>query len=552
MTQNTTQRKEVILKGTQIAPGLAMGQASIYSDILHQNYSDYDIGEEQIQEEHQRIEQAFEEVREDLRHSVGRVEQELNAELAQIFRAQEMLLSDPELVKEIGQELERELTNAEETIQRVLHRWEKKFRNMEDTVLKQRADDIADLSRRLLRSLRGIHAHELEDLPPNTVLVANHLLPSDTVFLSRESTVGVVVECGGTGSHAALLTRALGIPAVGQIPGVLDKIEPGEQVLLNGNSQTVICSPADETVEAFEQQVEQYHAQLLSAQKHSHERAVTQDGVPVTVMANITCREDVEQAVQYGADGIGLYRVESFYLAQKMLPVKNEVLEEMKHTLNPVRHLPVTVRLLDMGGDKHPPTLTLPKEGNPFLGSRGIRLLAEYPELFATQIRAMLELSQDFDVYVLIPMVTVAEDMQLVQNKFRTIAEEMGIGSIPPVGAMIETPAAALCADQVAKYSNFLSIGTNDLTQYTMAASRENVHVNQYFQENHQAIFRLLRVLFQQLGQSATPVSLCGELAGDRGAIAQLLEIGIRSLSVAPPLVPIIKETVRGINLKEC
>jgi phosphoenolpyruvate-protein kinase (PTS system EI component) len=307
--------QNMLLSGSRISPGMAIGRAFIYRDVLLRDYALYDIEEHQIAEEHQRIEHALEEVRQDLQRSANRVEQELNPELAEIFRAQALILSDVSLLEDILEELQQELANAEYVMQRVLRRWERKFRAMEDTLLRQRAEDMADLNRRLLRALQGIHAHTLEDLPENSVLVAKRLLPSDTVFLSRQSTVAVVVEYGGPGSHAALLTRALGIPAVGQISDLFQHIQPEETLLIDGSQGTVLVSPDAETLASFTRRMSHYQGQIAEAKVHCHEPAHTLDGVHIEVMANITCREDAEQALENGADGIGLYRIESFYLS---------------------------------------------------------------------------------------------------------------------------------------------------------------------------------------------------------------------------------------------
>jgi phosphotransferase system enzyme I (PtsI) len=548
MNPDKEHTQNIILTGSRISPGMAMGRAFVYQDILQRDYELYDIEEHQVAEEHRRIEQAIEEVRQDLQVSANRVEQELNTELAEIFRAQEVILSDVSLLEEILEELQQELVNAEYVMQRVLRRWERKFRIMEDVVLRQRADDMADLNRRLLRALQGIHAHILENLPENTVLVAKRLLPSDTVFLSGQSTVAVVVEYGGPGSHAALLTRALGIPAVGQIPDVLHHIQPGDMVLIDGSQGTVIVSPDANTLISFERRVQHYQVYIAKTKTHCHKSAKTLDGLNIEVMANITCREDAEQAFENGADGIGLYRLESFYLSQKIFPSEQDLLEEMEQTLMPVKEKPMTVRLLDIGGDKELPFLHLPSEGNPFLGRRGIRLLLEYPDLLDTQLKAMVQLSRTFDVRILVPMVTFAEDMERVRDRLCKAAAEFGTDTSPPLGAMIETPAAALCVERLLKYSDFFSIGTNDLTQYTMAAGRENPLVSNYFRDDHPAVVKLLQIILNQVGN--TPVSLCGELAGNTEALSRILGIGLRSLSVPPFLVSIVKESIRNMYLE--
>ena len=266
-------------------------------------------------------------------------------------------------------------------------------------------------------------------------------------------------------------------------------------------------------------------------------------------MANVTCREDIERALEYGADGIGLYRTESFYLAQRNLPTEQDVYDDMLHTLTPAEDLPITVRLLDIGGDKQVPYLTLPSESDPFLGRRGVRMLLEYPDLLTTQLKAILRLSQRFHLHILVPMVTFADEMQQVRQMLDTTAREAGIEAIPPLGTMIETPAAALCVDELRPFSDFFSIGTNDLTQYTMAAGRENPLVTSYFRDDHPAVLKLVKMVSEQIAH--TGLSLCGELAGNPDMTEQLLQLGIRTLSVSAPLIPLIKATIRNIHLKK-
>jgi phosphoenolpyruvate-protein kinase (PTS system EI component) len=254
-------------------------------------------------------------------------------------------------------------------------------------------------------------------------------------------------------------------------------------------------------------------------------------------------------AAAQGADGIGLYRLESLLLSSSSPPSEPELLHEIRKTLEPMADKPVTLRLWDLGGDKTVPWLDLPDEPNPFLGRRGVRLLLDYPELLRNQLRAFLILSQDYGLRVLVPMVTLAEEMERVRDLTDDVAAEIGLSNTPPIGAMMETPAAALCADAIARHADFLSIGTNDLTQYTMVAGRENPFVEDYFRERHPAVTRLVRMICEAANN--VPVSLCGELAADPESLPALVELGIRSLSVAPPMVPSVKQTVRDMDLAE-
>ena len=384
-----------------------------------------------------------------------------------------MLLASS-VVDELKITLEAERINAEQVVRMVFRALARRFREMNDEVLRESGDDIEDLSRRLLLSLAGIHAHSLETLPANTVLVARRLLPSDTVFLSRSSTVAVLAEFAGPAAHAALLARELGIPCVGGIPELLETVHTGDVVLVNGIEGMAVINPDSRALQRYEGSLDEVRKRKeRMVQDSCIERTVTLDGIEISVMANVRSREDVELAMECGADGIGLFRTEPFFLSTKHFPSDKEFAEFLLHSLHPARGRHIDVRLLDIGADKNPTYLHLPSERDPFLGRRGVRVLRQYPDLLEAQLRAVLEVSQQFRIGVLIPMVTTESDVVQVAGRLHKLAAEMGIRELPRVGAMIETPAAALSIPSLKKHVHFFSIGSNDLTQYTMAAGRE-------------------------------------------------------------------------------
>lgn len=323
------------LSGQGISPGLALGKAFIFKDILQRDQQRYGIEESEIEWEYSRIERAIKQVLRDLRQSAGRVEAELNEELAAIFDAHYTVLDGSSLSTECREELEKELVNAEEVVKRVFRRWERKLRTATASMPSFPDHDVADLGRRLLRALQGLHTHSLENVPEGSVLVAARLLPSDTIHLSRQSVTAVVVGSAGPGSHAALLTRELGIPAVAQLPGVLDRVSPEETVLVDGSAGTVIIGPDTETVAVFRRHVAKHDDSVTRAHELCHDVARTQDGVRVEVMANIGCREDAVLAANNGADGVGLYRLENMFLARKVLPSETGLFVQLRHALEP-------------------------------------------------------------------------------------------------------------------------------------------------------------------------------------------------------------------------
>jgi phosphoenolpyruvate-protein phosphotransferase len=545
MTEQNSNSKMV---GRTISPGLVIGPAFVYhGERLEVLAGTYDIEQHQVEEELQCLERAMRTVREDLRVSTRRIETDTTTKLAAIFAAHAAMLEDPGLRREIHEVVEEELICGAQALTRVFRSWERKFREMSEQTHQQHADDVADLRRRLLREMAGVKTTPLEKMPPGRVLVARRLLPSDTVALPRRSVVGIVVEFGGPGSHAALLAEALGIPTVAQVAKVTEKVADEDVLIVDGFRGEVLINPDASTQATYIEEIRSAQSRTIQVMESARQPAQTLDGTAVSVLANVGCREDVSAAADNGAEGVGLYRLEQFYLSRKTPPAAVELLAELRATFAPMKGKPITVRLLDLGGDKPLPFLKLPPEDNPFLGQRGVRLLLRYPDLLDAQLQALGQFSQEHDVRIMVPMVTLADEMVQVRSRLAAVANGVGREKLPPLGAMIETPAAALSVAEIKAHADFLSIGTNDLTQYTMAAGRENPLVNDYFQEDHPSVLRLLRIIVEEAGQ--VPVALCGELARQSSALSSLLKLGLRTLSVAPPLVPGVKDTIRQIKL---
>ncbi len=533
----------VRISGQATSPGLAAGLAFVHHNLLDALSVPRAIAKQQVGEEYDRVERALETVLEDLKVSALRIEAHSGPKLAAIFGAHEAMLHDSSLRLEIRSHIERELVGAAQALAHVFRRWQEKFRAKPQKLLQERADDLVDLEGRLLRELAGVRTTALERMPPGRVLVAHRLLPSETVALPQRGVIGIVLEFGGPGSHAAMLARALDIPTVAQIPGATTKIADGQELIVDGFAGEVILSPDAAARAQFEERIIDVQANVLHARQLAGQPARTADGIEVAVMANVGSCEDVIAAAKNGADGVGLYRIEQFYLSRNTPPSEADLLAELRAVFAPLGRKPITVRLLDLGADKPVSFLNFPIEDDPFLGCRGVRLLLRYPDLLDTQFKALLEFSRDHELRILVPMVTLAGEMAEVRRRFRAIADGAGFGKLPPLGAMIETPAAALSISDIIQHADFLSIGTNDLTQFTMAAGRENPLVNDYFVQSHPAVLRLVRMVVEEAAK--TPVAICGELAAQLDCISTLFNFGVRSLSVAPPLVPSVKETVR-------
>ena len=541
-------RTELSLKGTRIAPGLASGTVWVAGDILDCSAETRRIEPHQVDAEMERVRRAFVQVEAELEESARRVSEQIDPSLAEIFRAHQLMLESLLSSNEFERELRGSLTSAAEAVKRVFRKWEAKFAAIQDETLRQRADDILDLARRVLRRLEGADTFGLAAMPAGSVLVTQRLLPSDVVAVSPRDVKAIVVESLGQGSHAALLAREKGIPSLAGLPGLLSQIRSGDEALVDAFREALVISPNPETRRDFERRLEEYRASLWTCKGECRKPAITLDGQTISVEANLAPQAGVDTVIENGADGVGLFRIEQLYFARELPPSEEELFSELQHLVAPLREKPVTIRLLDIGGDKAIPSLRLPFESNPLLGKRGVRLLLDYPQLARTQLKTLLRLSQAQDIRILVPMVTFARDMQRIRELLGAVAHEMGIENLPPLGAMIETPAAALTVGQIVRHADFLSVGTNDLTQYTLVAGRDNATVSDYYEDTHPSMLRLLGIIIAEA--SGKPVTICGEMAGREEVIPTLLGIGFRALSISPPLIPTTKELIRSIDTR--
>ena len=494
-----------------------------------------------------RIRRAVLEVEAELEESARLISEQLDPRLAEIFHAHQMMLDGFLTSGKFETELQESLMPAPQAVKRVFRKWEEKFAALKSEAFRVRADDILDLARRILRRLEGAEAYGLTAMPPGSVLVTERLLPSDVVSLSRRDVAAILVESLGQGSHAALLTREKNIPAVAELPDLLSVIRRGDKLLVDAFRAVVVVSPDEETRLAFEQRLDLHRSRQVRYKGDCRKPAATRDGQTISVEANLAAHDDIELVIENGADGIGLFRIEELYLARELPPTEDELYDQLQALVSPFRDRPVTIRLLDIGGDKPLRSLNLPPETNPLLGRRGVRLLLAFPQLVRTQFRALLRLSQDQTIRILVPMVALERDIQKIRELFGIVAREMGLQRLPPFGAMIETPAAALTVDDIARHADFLCVGTNDLTQYTLAAGRDDATVSEYYVDDHPALLRLLGIIIREAAGKS--VTICGELGGREDVIPNLLRMGFRGLSIAPPLIPATKDLIRSVSI---
>jgi phosphoenolpyruvate-protein phosphotransferase (PTS system enzyme I) len=540
-------QSEVRLSGRSISPGLGVGQAWVVGDVLNWSGPPAQIGPNDVDGELDRLAHAYEETLAELDQYAKRIEAEFDSALAGVFRAHGEMLRELFASGEFTRELRASLLTAEAIVRRVLKRWYQKFQALENPTFRQRADDVLDLGRNMIRRLRGQQDAGLKAIPEHSILVVERLLPSDVVLLPKANVGAVVVETLGQGSHAALLAREKGIPTITEIPEILSQISRGTELLVDGFRGTLVIAPKNATRTDFQERMEKWRASLVRCKAACREPARTLDGQLIHVEANIGIHDDVELALDNGADGVGLLRIEQLYFARPTPPTEDELISELESLVAPLGDRPVTIRLLDIGGDKPLPYLGLPLTSNPVLGLRGVRLLLNYSQLVRTQIGAILKLSQEHSLRVLIPMVTLEDDIRRMREAFDALSAERKITNPPSFGAMVETPAAALAIPALSKHVDFFCVGTNDLTQYTLAAARDDASVNDYYLDSHESILRLLSIILADAGERS--VTLCGELAGREEHVPRLLEMGFRALSVAPTVIPTTKALIRKLNL---
>ena len=533
--------REVTLSGSNISPGFGKGIVFVYRENLSLDDGCGHIGRYQVEEEQQRFEAALDRIISDLTEATKI--RDLGREVSAVFQAHCELLRDPALKADVEQQIKGRLLSARTAVRNVFQSWEHRMRGSRFEITRQAAEDIGDLRRRLLRSLVGIETNGLEQLPYGRVLAIPRLLPSDVIALSSRRPAAVLTETATSTSHAALFVRELGIPCVGGLFRLLEVLEDKTYALVDADRGRVVINPARSTRATFRSRRARRAGALLDARARAHEPARTRDGTLVNVLANIACLQDTLNAMENGADGVGLYRTEGVYFGCTRPPDVDELYDKMRTVLAPAKSKPLCVRLLDAGGDKPLPYIRALAEPNPALGSRGIRLLLEQRSLLENQLRALLLLHQELPLSILVPMVAVPLDMERVAELLRELSVELRLSTVPPLGAMVETPAAALCTKAISRHAEFFSVGTNDLTQYALAADRDNSRLFRYFDDTHESIRKLVKIACQDAPELA--FSVCGEIAGNVACTSWLLDSGITSLSVIPPLVPQTKESVR-------
>ncbi|MFT5207663.1 MAG: phosphoenolpyruvate-protein phosphotransferase [Candidatus Omnitrophota bacterium] len=549
-------KKRTVLRAKSLVPGLLAGQAFQYRDIMTRRLVVYDLEKDQLDSEVQRIFDALQKVDQDLDKMKQRVEKQIDVQQAAIFEVHRTILKDQALVCEIERELRDRMVNAELVVRDIFKRWEKKFKISESQQIREKADDIKDIGKRLLRVLLGIDCNALQKIPKNSIVFAARLLPSDTVHLDSEQVNGIVTQEAGHNSHVTILARALNVPLVSKVGSRMEQVPEGAPVVLDGQKGIVIIHPtAAEYESAVSYQKEENHKQASQA-KIAASLRLSVDNEPIKVKANASSKDEAQLAKKINADGIGLFRMEQIYMSQQSLPTEEVLYDALNIALKPMKKKEITVRLLDIGADKTLPYIQMTEERNAALGTRGVRLLLQFQDLLEVQLRVLLRLSSEFKIRIMIPMVTIKQDVTAVKkiliNEMNKLNQKKRIfDKNIALGTMIETPASVMGISEILPLVDFVSIGTNDLAQYLMVADRENANVLNYYGAGNQYILKWVKEIIEKADKVGKECEICGELSADLDYTAKFLKAGLRSFSVSPHLVPQLKIKIHELTNKQ-
>ena len=541
-------------RGTPVSPGIAIGPAYVLrrerivipERRIRPDQADFEI---------ERLRLAFAQTRSKL-EEIRRGMQGTGL-VGTIFDAQFLFLEDPTLIVPAEANIREHLLNAEWAVEREWRRLEQVFESMHDPYIRERASDIGFVVRRVLEALMGREPEGLRNVPPGVIVVAEDLSPGEVAQVTRDGVAGFVTETGSRTSHVTIMARSLAIPAVVGVGGELVReLADGVTLVLDGRTGRVLVDPDANTIAEYRKQIADLLVVSRELMRFVDLPAETKDGVAVRLLANVDQIDEAREALRYGAEGIGLYRTEFLFLNRHDLPDEDEQRAAYAEIIEAVAPYSATIRTLDLGGEKVPTGLDLSEEQNPALGLRGVRMSHMRPDVFRTQLRALMRASPSGRLKILLPMVSSLAEVEFARTTLESVKSELAAEGVAfdrdaPLGVMIETPAAAMIADLIAPLADFLSIGTNDLLQYTLAVDRSNEHVAYLYEPLHPAHLRMIQRIGQASRRSGIVVGMCGEMAGDPLHCWVLLALGIGELSMAPFAIPLLKRILRDSTAAE-
>jgi phosphoenolpyruvate-protein phosphotransferase len=541
-------------KGVPVSPGVAVARAYCVDEILARHApSKLDMAA--VSGEITRFDNACAAAARELDAIVARVGKQVGEQEAAIFQAHRLLLRDPALITKVKSAILDRQIDAHAALQETLDEYATLFARIPDEYLRERMADLRDVVSRIQAQLALQTCQHILDVDEPVIIVAPEILPSQALSFDRMHVAGILTETGGATGHAAILARSLGIPAVSGLRGILREVTTGDLIALDGREGHVHLRPGPEIESAYRKLQREYANLRDSLIENRDLDAISPDGVRVELLANVNAPADSDMACRVGAVGVGLYRTEYLFLTHPTVPDEQEQLAAYKAVIEASPGRRVTIRTLDLGGDKQVPYFGHQRETNPFMGWRSIRLSSAYPEFFATQLRAILRAGHFGQVSLLFPMVSTLEEVLRLKRLVRRTRQElqragMDIAQRVPLGIMLEVPAAALCIDAMLEEVDFVSIGSNDLIQYLMAADRDNPKVAHLCEPFSPALYRLLNQILKACNEHQKPVTLCGEMAGRPRCFLPLFGMGLRRLSMSPAFVPSLKEIIRRTTVQ--
>jgi len=547
---------ETSYRGIPVSAGVCRGSVLVFGR-ARPSIGKRQLSEGEVPEEINRLERALVQTRQQLLEVQRKVSEGMAADAGSIFDAHLLVLEDPTLLDEVLRVITEQRINAEHAFHSIAERYAATLAAIEDDYLRERATDLRDVTARVLNNLLGLEQEvDPRHLKEPCVIVSHDLAPSDTAQLDKRNVLGFATDVGSKTSHTAIIARSLRIPAVVGLKDVSGRLQNGQYALLDGFNGVLIINPTDQTLFQYGQLIRKQATLQEKLRDLLLQPAVTLDGHRVLLSANIEQASDALQAKANGAEGVGLFRTEYLFLSREHPPDEEQQYQAYREAALALKPLPVVIRTLDLGGDKFLAHLPIPRELNPFLGWRAIRFCLQQHDLFREQLRAILRASAVGNVKMMYPMISGLDELQQANALVEGCKTELRQQGIPfdadlQIGAMIETPSAAIIADSLAKRLKFFSIGTNDLIQYSLAVDRMNEKIAHLYEPTHPAILRLIQVTVQAAHHHKIPVSVCGEMASDPVLVPLLLGLGVDELSVAAPLVPPVKFIIRQLKLTQ-